>query len=57
MFCMIALKNSVCASDDLAFFCIQQICCYDYCTLEEYHEYIDEFRTLFSENLTFLDSW
>ena len=56
MFHMIALQHLVCVVDDLDFFHIHQICGYYYCILEEHPEYVDEFITLYSENLTFLDS-
>ena len=57
MFTMISLQHSVRAADDPSFFCIQQICRYDYLTLEENPEYVAEFKHLCSEHLTFLDSW
>ena len=57
MFHTIALQHSVCAADDAAFYQIQQICYYNYHFLEEHPEYMNEFETLCSENLTFLDSY
>ena len=54
---MISLQHSVRAADDPSFFRIQQICRYDYLTLEENPEYVAEFKHLCSEHLTFLDSW
>ena len=54
---MIALQHSVRAADDPSFFRIQQICRYDYRTLEQNPEYVAEFKHLCSEHLTFLDNW
>ena len=56
-FLMIALNHSVRASDDANFFRIQQIARYHHRTLEEKPELIEEFISLCSQYLTFVDDW
>ena len=57
MYIMIEFEHSVRASDDPVFFWIQQISRYNQKRLQDYPEYVHEFRQLCSENLTFIEDW
>ena len=56
-FKMVALSNSARASGDPAFQLIQDIARYTHRTFEENPALIDEFASLCSDNLTFVNDW
>ena len=56
-FKMIALRNSVRAANDPIFYRIQEIARYDHNKLKNHPELIDEFISLCSDYLTFVDDW
>ena len=53
---MVALENSVRASNDNSFKIIQQIARYNYRNFMDEPELIEEFLTIYSEYITFIDT-